>query len=63
MWKLIFNVTDVIFKFESPWKKTHKVHKNNAPSKTFKKCAFGTKQLKDKQELQLIWTYKNMVKF
>jgi hypothetical protein len=24
---------------------------------------FGTKKLKNKQQLQLIWTYENMVKF
>jgi hypothetical protein len=29
-------------------------------SKTY---AFGTKKLKNKQKLQLIWTYENMVKF
>jgi len=42
--------------------KTHKVHWNNAPSKNFKKYTFGTKKLKNKQKLQLIWTYENMVK-
>jgi hypothetical protein len=25
--------------------------------------AFGTKKLKNKQKLQLIWTHENMVKF
>jgi hypothetical protein len=63
MWKLVFNVIDVILKFESLKKKTHKVQRNNAPSKTFKKYDFGTKKLKNKQKLQLIWTYENMVKF
>jgi hypothetical protein len=29
-------------------------------SKTY---AFGTKKLKNKQKMQLIWTYENMVKF
>jgi hypothetical protein len=62
MWKLLFNVVDVIFYIRSPKRKTHKVHRNNAPSKTFKKYAFGTKKLKNKQKLQLIWTYENMVK-
>ncbi len=47
MWKLVFNVIDVIFKFGSFKKKTHKVHKNNAPFKIFKKYAFGTKNLKN----------------
>jgi hypothetical protein len=31
--------------------KTHKVHRNNAPSKTFLKCAFGTKKMKNKQKV------------
>jgi hypothetical protein len=62
MWKLVFNVVDVIFKFESPKRKTHEIHKNNASSKTFKKYVFGTIFLKKKQKLQLIWTYENMVK-
>ncbi len=35
---------------------------NNDPSKASKKYAFGTKKLKNKQKLQLIWTYENMVK-
>jgi len=59
MWKLVFSVDGVIFKFESPKKKTHKVLRNNAPSKTFKKYAFGIKKLKNKQKLQLIWIYEN----
>jgi hypothetical protein len=29
-------------------------------SKTY---AFGTKKLKNKQKLHLIWTYENMIKF
>jgi hypothetical protein len=62
MWKLIFNVVDVIFWFENLKRKTHKVQMNNAPSKTFKKYAFGTIFLKNKQKLQIIWTYENMVK-
>ncbi len=36
---------------------------NYDPFKAFKKYAFGTKKLKNKQKLQLIWTYENMVKF
>ncbi len=63
MKKFVCNVIDVIFKFGNPKRKTHKVHKNNAPSKTFKKYAFGTKNLKNKQKLQFIWTYENIVKF
>jgi len=43
MWKLVFNVVDVIFWFESPKRKTHKVQRNNAPSKTFKKFEKQTK--------------------
>ncbi len=63
MWKLVFHVANVIFWFESPKRKTHEVQRNNASSKAFKKYAFGTKNLKNKQKLQLIWTYENMVKF
>jgi hypothetical protein len=36
---------------------------NNDPSKAFKKYAFGIIFLKNKEKLQLIWTYENMVKF
>ncbi len=36
---------------------------NNDSSKAFKEYAFGTKKLKNKQKLQFIWTYENMVKF
>jgi hypothetical protein len=46
MWKLVFNIVDVILKSESPKRKTYKVHMNNAPCKAFKKYAFGTKKLK-----------------
>jgi hypothetical protein len=57
VWKLVFNVVDhVFFKFGSLKRKTHKVHRNNAPSKTFKKYVFGIMFLKNKQKLQLIWT-------
>jgi hypothetical protein len=59
----IFNVYDVIFSFGSSKMKTRKFKKNNDPFKTFKKYVFGTKKLKNKQKLQLIWTYENMVKF
>jgi len=31
--------------------------------KLSKNYAFGTKKLKNKQKLQLMWTYENMVKF
>jgi hypothetical protein len=63
MWKLVFNVVDVTFLFGSCKRKTHDVFKNNAPSETFKKYVFGTKILKNKQKLQLIETYENMIKF
>jgi hypothetical protein len=35
MWKHIFNVPDVILKFENPKKKTHKVQRNNVSFKKF----------------------------
>ncbi len=54
---------DIIFKFGSPKRKTHKVNRNNAPSKNFKNNVFRTKKLKKKKKLQLIWTYENIVKF
>jgi len=41
-------------KFGGLKSKTHKIHKNNAPSKIFKKYVFGTKNLKNKQKLQLV---------
>jgi hypothetical protein len=50
----MFNVIDVIFKFESLKRKAHKVLKNNDSSKTFKKYDFGNFFLKNKQKLQLI---------
>jgi hypothetical protein len=61
MWKFIFSVDDVIFKFQSLKRKTHKIQMNNAWCKTLKNIFFGTKNLKNK--LQPIWTYENMVKF
>ncbi len=63
MWELVFNVDDVIFKFGSCRNKVHKVHRNNAPFKTFKKMLLEQKNWKTKKKLQLIWTYENMVKF
>jgi hypothetical protein len=33
------------------------------PSLKLSKYVFGTISLKNKQKLQLIWTYENMVKF
>jgi hypothetical protein len=44
-------------------KKTQKIQRDNPPFKTLKKYVFGTKNLKNKQKLQLIWAYENMVKF
>jgi hypothetical protein len=43
IWKLVFNVIDVIFKFGSPKRKTHKVHMNNDPCKAFKNICFWDK--------------------
>ncbi len=45
MWKLVYNVIDVIFQFGSPKRKAHKVFKNNAPSKTFKSICFWNKEI------------------
>jgi len=38
---LTLTKVDVILQFESPKKKTHKVHMNNAPSRTFLKMLLG----------------------
>jgi hypothetical protein len=46
MWKLVFNVIYVIFKFGSPKRKTHKVHMNNASCEAFKKYALEIKKMK-----------------
>ncbi len=46
MWELVFNVIDVIFEFGNPKRKTHKVLKNIAPSKTFKNIFFYNKKIK-----------------
>ncbi len=60
MWKLVFNVNDVILKFESLKRKTYKIHKNNASSKTFKKYVFEIFFFKRKNcnsyELMKIWS-------
>ncbi len=50
MWKFVFNVIDVILKFGSPGRKTHKVYKNNSPSKAFKKLLLGQKKKKKKKK-------------
>jgi hypothetical protein len=63
MWKIVYNVIGVILKFGSPKRKVHKIQRNNAPIKTFKKYVFGTNKLKKKEKLQLIWTYENMANF
>jgi hypothetical protein len=36
VWELVYNVTNFIFEFGSPEKKTHNFFKNNAPSKLSK---------------------------
>jgi hypothetical protein len=60
MWKLVFNVVDVILKFESPKKKTHKVQRNNAPSKNFKKNWFWDKKIEKQTKIAThmdLWKY------
>jgi hypothetical protein len=63
MWKLIFNVTNVIFIFGSPKRKTTKSRWIMTHVELSKTYVFGTKKLKTKQKLQFIWTYDNMIKF
>jgi hypothetical protein len=43
MWKLIFNVADVIFKFGSPKRKPHKIHKLMPHLKLSKNMLLGQK--------------------
>ncbi len=63
MWKVIFNVTNSFFDMEVLKGKPTK-SKGIMPHLEFSKTyVFGTKKLKNKQKLQLIWTYENMVKF
>jgi len=60
MWKLVFNVVDVIFKFGSPKRKTHKVHRNNEPSKTFKNICFWDKEIEKQTKITIhmdLWKY------
>ncbi len=63
MWKLVFNVIDVIFKFGSPKKKPIKSKEIMPHLKISKKMLLGQCFWKTKQKVQLIWTYENMVKF
>ncbi len=59
----MFNIIDVIFKFGSPKRKTHKVFKNNVLFKIFKKYAFGIKKLKKKKFYNLYGLMKIWSKF
>jgi hypothetical protein len=52
---LFLNLEFFLKKSQSP--------KNNAPFKTFKKYAFGTIFLKNKNKLQPTWTDEKIVKF
>jgi hypothetical protein len=46
------------------WYPNHEwTHMNDDPCKGFKNIFFGTKKLKKKQKMELIWTYENMIKF
>jgi len=67
MWKLKFNVIDVIFKFGSLEKKTHQIHMNNDPCKAFKKMLLGQKNWKTNKNcnsygLMKIWSNFNPFK-
>ncbi len=39
------------FKFGNPKRKTHKVHRNNAPSKTFQNICFWDKKIEKKTKI------------
>jgi len=51
IWKFIFNVIDVIFKFGNLKRKTHKVQRNNASSKTFKNMFLRQRNWKKKTKI------------
>jgi hypothetical protein len=60
MWKSVFNVANVIYKFKSPKRKTHKFLRNNAPSKTFKNICFGHKEIEKQTKTAIhmdLWKY------
>jgi hypothetical protein len=63
MWKLVFNVIDVIFNLGILKRKPTKSKGLMPHLKLSKTYDFWKKKLKNKQKLQLIWTYENMVKF
>lgn len=58
--KLTSKDNDIIFQFQSPKMKTHKIHIKNALSKDM---FLGIFFLKNKQILKLIWIHKNIVQF
>ncbi len=51
------------FKFESPKKKTHKFHKNNAPSKTFKQYFLGQKTWNNNNKKNKIAIHMDLWKY
>jgi hypothetical protein len=61
--KTLFNVVNVILKFKSHEGEPKKFLEIMLNRKLSIIYAFGTKKLKNKQKLQLVSTYENMVKF
>ncbi len=60
MWKLVFNVVNVIFWFWSSREKTHKVQRNNASFKTFKNICFWDKNFEKQTKIVThmdLWKY------
>jgi hypothetical protein len=60
LWKIVFNVANVIFNFGNHKRKTPKVHKNNAPSKIFKKKCFCDKKIEKQTKIAThmdLWKY------
>jgi len=60
MWKFIFNVIDVIFQLGSLKRKTHKVHMNNDPCKTFKNICFWDRKFEKQTKIATcinLWKY------
>jgi hypothetical protein len=60
MWKLVFNVIDVIFKYGSLERKVHKVHMNNEPCKAFKNICFWDREIEKQTKITThmdLWKY------
>jgi len=60
MWKLVFNVVDVILKFGSCKRITHKVHKKQCPIQNFQNHIFWDKKIEKETKIAThmdLWKY------